>query len=290
MLYIRTFYHIWKFRKMQNISLLFFLIYFILIDNNVSSFQASPKRKIYELNKTDKRNTHKYKDIISSKRNVKVLYFLKKKENNASYIKNNGVVTILRKNVFGKKNVHFLSLQNKINSVFYGESNLTIFEKLTAAVSYLLPFMDAVQAFIMPLLNILPVSYHKYLFQIESINQIYSSIPFLSFATFMGLYLLFVKENKLKFHYFIRYHHMQSLILSMFGYALTLFYFRVFPYSYNDTDIFNLAVLYSTMTVSFGSLIIPFCAALLGFYTTIPVISEAIKLHIGEKKIQRDDI
>lgn len=50
----------------------------------------------------------------------------------------------------------------------------------------------------------------------------------------------------------------------MFGYALALFYFRVFPYSYNDTDIFNLTVLYSSMIIYFGSLIIPFMASLLG--------------------------
>ncbi|VUZ96128.1 apicoplast import protein Tic20, putative [Plasmodium vivax] len=177
-----------------------------------------------------------------------------------------------------------LSLKEKMNFIFHGESDVTLLDKLIASTSYILPFMDAIQAFVMPLVNMLPTSLHKYLFQVEKLNQIYSSIPFLSFGTFMGLYFLFVKENHFKFHYFIRYHHMQSLILSMFGYALALFYFRVFPYSYNDTDIFNLTVLYSTMAIYFGSLIVPFLSSLLGYYIEIPVISEAIKLHIGEKK------
>ncbi|EUD67292.1 hypothetical protein C922_02442 [Plasmodium inui San Antonio 1] len=157
-----------------------------------------------------------------------------------------------------------LSLKEKMNFIFHGESDITLLDKLIASTSYILPFMDAIQAFVMPLVNMLPLSLHKYLFQIEKLNQMYSSIPFLSFGTFMGLYFLFVKENRFKFHYFIRYHHMQSLILSMFGYALALFYFRVFPYSYNDTDIFNLTILYSTMAIYFGSLIIPFLSCLLG--------------------------
>lgn len=177
-----------------------------------------------------------------------------------------------------------MSLKEKMNFTFQGESDITLLDKLIASTSYILPFIDAIQAFVMPLVNMLPPSLHKYLFQIEKLNQMYSSIPFLSFGTFMGLYFLFVKENRFKFHYFIRYHHMQSLILSMFGYALALFYFRVFPYSYNDTDIFNLTILYSTMSIYFGSLLIPFLSSLLGYYIEIPVISDAIKLHIGEKK------
>ncbi|KJP85852.1 hypothetical protein AK88_04500 [Plasmodium fragile] len=177
-----------------------------------------------------------------------------------------------------------MSLKQKMNFIFQGESDITLLDKLIASTSYILPFMDAIQAFVMPLVNMLPSSLHKYLFQIEKLNQMYSSIPFLSFGTFMGLYFLFVKENRFKFHYFIRYHHMQSLILSMFGYALALFYFRVLPYSYNDTDILNLTFLYSTMAIYFGSLIIPFLSSLLGYYIEIPVISDAIKLHIGEKK------
>ncbi|ANQ08258.1 Uncharacterized protein PCOAH_00027820 [Plasmodium coatneyi] len=180
-----------------------------------------------------------------------------------------------------------MSLKEKMNFIFQGESDITLLDKLIASTSYILPFMDAIQAFVMPLVNMLPSSLHKYLFQIEKLNQLYSSIPFLSFGTFMGLYFLFVKENRFKFHYFIRYHHMQSLILSMFGYALALFYFRVLPYSYNDTDIFNLTILYSTMAIYFGSLIIPFLSSLLGYYIEIPVISDAIKLHIGEKKKKR---
>ncbi|CRG96497.1 apicoplast import protein Tic20, putative [Plasmodium gallinaceum] len=258
---------------MFNFLLIFILIYFSLI-NNVLSFQISPKIKTYSLKKINFQNFTNYK-YADNKRKVNVSYYLKKNRSTYKCIR--------------KKKI-FMSLKNKISLIFHGESDITILDKCIASISYILPFMDAVQAFVMPLVNILPTSLHKYLFQIEKINQIYSSIPFLSFVTFMGLYFLFVKDNKFKFHYFIKYHHMESLILSMFGYALALFYFRVFPYSYNDTDIFNLTILYSTMAIYFGSLIIPFFASLLGYYIEIPVLSEAIKLHIGEKKIQGEDI
>ncbi|CRH00318.1 apicoplast import protein Tic20, putative [Plasmodium relictum] len=258
---------------MFNFLLIYILIYFGF-NKNALCFQISQKIKTYSLKKINIQNSINYK-YGNNKRNLKVYYYLMKNKSTNKCIK--------------KKEI-YMSLKKKISLIFHGESDITILDKCIASISYILPFMDAVQAFVMPLVNILPVSLHKYLFQIEKINQIYSSIPFLSFATFMGLYFLFVKENKFKFHYFIKYHHMQSLILSMFGYALALFYFRVFPYSYNDTDISNLTVLYSTMTIYFGSLIVPFFASLLGYYIEIPVLSEAIKLHIGEKKVEGEDL
>ncbi|SBT71540.1 apicoplast import protein Tic20, putative [Plasmodium malariae] len=232
---------------MIKLLIIHILIYFLLI-TNVLSFQNSQKGKVYNVTKISSKSYATWTNA-DNKKSVKLFYSLKKnnRTNNSTH----------------KYQIN-ASLKEKINLIFHGESDITMLDKLIASTSYILPFMDAIQAFVMPLINILPISLHKYLFQIEKINQIYSSIPFLSFVTFMGLYFFFVKENKFKFHYFIRYHHMQSLILSMFGYALALFYFRVFPYSYNDTDIFNLTILYSTMSIYFGSLIIPFIASLLG--------------------------
>ncbi|SOV80371.1 apicoplast import protein Tic20, putative [Plasmodium reichenowi] len=252
----------------------YYILIFCIIIKNVFSFQPSQKVRIYYVNKIHSNNSiNLNKTNISS--NVKTYYSLRK----------NNIINFRKRKILA-----YATLKNQINNIIHGETDVTIFDKLLASISYILPTIDAIQAFVMPLVNILPLWTHKYLFQIERINQIYSSIPFMSFITFMGLYFLFVKENKFKFHYFIRYHHMQSLILSMFGYALSLFYFRVFPYSYNDTDIFNLTILYSTMTIYFGSLIIPFFSSLLGYYIEIPVLSEAIKLHIGEKKNQKEDL
>ncbi|SBT77323.1 apicoplast import protein Tic20, putative [Plasmodium ovale] len=256
---------------MRSLLLVYLSIYSAII-MSVLSFQTSPRIKIYHVTKTSWKNgvTCNYENII---KNSKVFFSFKKRKNTGST----------------RKCQISASLKEKVSLIFHGESDVSLLEKLIASTSYILPLMDAVQAFVMPLLNMLPPSMHKFLLQIERINHMYSSIPFLSFGTFMCLYFLFVKENKFKFHYFIRYHHMQSLILSMFGYALALFYFRVFPYSYNDTDIFNLTILYSTMAIYFGSLIIPFISSLIGYYIEIPVISEAIKLHIGEKKKEDEE-
>ncbi|GAW81208.1 apicoplast import protein Tic20 [Plasmodium gonderi] len=254
------------------IHLFIYTLAHFILTTNVLSFQNWNNIKIYHVSKNSLKKLTNGKN--ANMKNIttttgKLFYSLNKNSNTSVKIR--------------KSHIN-MSLKENINLIFHGERDITLFDKFVASTSYILPFIDAIQAFIMPLVNMLPHSLHKYLFQIEKINQIYSSIPFLSFGTFMGLYFLFVKENKFKFHYFIRYHHMQSLILSMFGYAMALFYFRVFPYSYNDTDIFNLTILYSTMTIYFGSLIIPFFSSLLGYYIEIPVISEAIKLHIGEKK------
>ncbi|CXI39843.1 apicoplast import protein Tic20, putative [Plasmodium berghei] len=245
------------------------LIYFVLLLTNISCFINDKNIKVYNVIKKNNNISIHNKHIIS-KRSVN-LTILK-------YNKNKYSVKFLKKTQLNT------SSNNQSNFTFYGETDVTLFDKLIASAAYILPYMDAIQAYMMPLLNMLPFHLHKYLFLIEKFNNIYMSIPFSSFATFMGLYFMFVKENKFNFHYFIKYHHMQGLILSMFGYALALFYFRVFPYSYNDTDIFNLTVLYSSMIIYFGSLIIPFMASLLGYYIEIPVISEAIKLHIGDKK------
>ncbi|VEV56619.1 apicoplast import protein Tic20, putative [Plasmodium vinckei vinckei] len=246
------------------------LLCFVLLLTNISCFLNDKNIKVYNVIKKNS-NVFIHNKSIINKRSVNLMVFKK-------YNKNKYPIKFLKKTQLNA------SLDNKSNFSFYGETNVTIFDKLMASTAYILPFMDAVQAYMMPLLNMLPFHLHKYLFLIEKFNNIYMSIPFSSFGTFMGLYFMFVKENKFKFHYFIKYHHMQGLILSMFGYALALFYFRVFPYSYNDTDIFNLTVLYSSMSIYFGSLIIPFMASLLGYYIEIPVISEAIKLHIGDKK------
>ncbi|GAB66719.1 hypothetical protein PCYB_095030 [Plasmodium cynomolgi strain B] len=54
-----------------------------------------------------------------------------------------------------------LSLKEKINFIFHGESDVTLLDKLIASTSYVLPFMDAIQAFVMPLVNMLPPSLHN---------------------------------------------------------------------------------------------------------------------------------
>ncbi|VWU48360.1 apicoplast import protein Tic20, putative [Hepatocystis sp. ex Piliocolobus tephrosceles] len=251
------------------------LICFLFILNFTFCFKIYTVQPIYNKKKNELKSLITFNNQKNNKRGGSKLFFTLTKYKNT-----NKCIRTYKINE---------SLKKKINLIFHGESNITISDKLIASTGYILPFIDAIQAFTMPLLNILPNSMHKYVLLAERINHILSSIPFLSFGTFTGLYFLFVKENKFKFHYFIKFHHMQSLILSMFGYALALFYFRVFPYSYNNTDIINFTFLYSTMAIYFGSLIIPFIASLLGYYIEMPVISEAIKLHIGEKKNKRND-
>ncbi|KAF8819953.1 TIC20 [Cardiosporidium cionae] len=159
---------------------------------------------------------------------------------------------------------------------------LSIIHKLIAAGSYCLPLLDAFQAFNFPLMMRYP-KLSPIFSLITPILFVYTSVPMLPFALFMGSYMIFVKKNIFNLPYFVKYNVMQSLLLSMFHYAFAMLYFRVSPFSPMDDSPLNEMILLTTVLSCFGMIFNSMFSTLLGNYPTFPVISEAVNMHIGDK-------
>lgn len=115
------------------------LIYFVLLLTNISCFINDKNIKVYNVIKKNNNISIHNKHIIS-KRSVN-LTILK-------YNKNKYSVKFLKKTQLNT------SSNNQSNFTFYGETDVTLFDKLIASAAYILPYMDAIQVLFIILLGI----------------------------------------------------------------------------------------------------------------------------------------
>ncbi|KOB63978.1 hypothetical protein PFHG_05393, partial [Plasmodium falciparum HB3] len=106
-----------------------YILIFCIIIKNVFSFQPSQKVRIYHVNKIHSNNSiNLNKTNISS--NVKTYYSLRK----------NNIINFRKRKILA-----YATLKNQINNIIHGETDVTIFDKLLASISYILPTIDAIQ-------------------------------------------------------------------------------------------------------------------------------------------------
>lgn len=106
---------------------------------NISCFINDKNIKVYNVIKKNNNISIHNKHIIS-KRSVN-LTILK-------YNKNKYSVKFLKKTQLNT------SSNNQSNFTFYGETDVTLFDKLIASAAYILPYMDAIQVLFIILLGI----------------------------------------------------------------------------------------------------------------------------------------
>ncbi|CDR97154.1 hypothetical protein, conserved [Babesia bigemina] len=136
-------------------------------------------------------------------------------------------------------------------------------ECLAASAAYVLPLMDAVEG-------------------IHRLSQFYTQVPFLSYTMSTLIYSSLVKKNQLNTSYFVRYHFLQSLILSSFQNALAMFYFKLLPIDASSQDFVSVVCMMSAVMSSFGAVFYCVFHAIIGRFAALPIISDAVQLHIGE--------
>ncbi|GBE59201.1 apicoplast import protein [Babesia ovata] len=155
-------------------------------------------------------------------------------------------------------------------------------ECVAASAAYVLPLMDAVENFGEAVKPHVPPLAQDALQSIHKLSQFYSQVPFLSYTMSTLIYSGLVKKNQLKTSYFVRYHFLQSLILSSFQNALAMFYFKLLPIDASSQDFVSVVSLMSAVISSFGAVFYCVFHAILGRFAALPIISDAVQLHIGE--------
>ncbi|AFZ79906.1 hypothetical protein BEWA_027550 [Theileria equi strain WA] len=113
------------------------------------------------------------------------------------------------------------------------------------------------------------------------ISSVYSSVPFLSQILFSSIYLTFVKKNQLNIHYFIRYNFLQGLILSTFQQVMSMLFLNVYPLHIYD-DFVSQVLFFTALFTSYGSVLYSGIFALIGKFPDLPILSDAVKMHIGD--------
>ncbi|KAK1444777.1 hypothetical protein BgAZ_106830 [Babesia gibsoni] len=161
-------------------------------------------------------------------------------------------------------------------------------ECLVAAAAYVLPLMDSVENFGEMAKLYAPESVQDVINGIHQLSQFYSSVPFLSYTTSTLIYSGLVKKDSSYIPYFLRFHFLQALILSSFQNSLAMFYFKLLPVDVAAQDFISVVSMMSAVITSFGSVIYSVSHALIGRFGSLPVISDAVQLHIG--KIPSDPV
>ncbi|KAK1933291.1 hypothetical protein X943_003034 [Babesia divergens] len=178
--------------------------------------------------------------------------------------------------------VPFLQDSSRIlYETFSRDSHASPVECLMASAAYVLPLMESVENFGEFARPHVPEFAQEAIKGIHQLSQFYSSVPFLSYSMSTLIYSGLVKKDKLDISYFLRYHLLQSLILSSFQNSLAMFYFKLLPLDVSAQDFVSVVSMMSAVITSFGAVLYCACHALLGRFGSLPVISDAVQLHIG---------
>ncbi|EDO08007.1 putative integral membrane protein [Babesia bovis T2Bo] len=171
---------------------------------------------------------------------------------------------------------------NALYEAFSKGSNASFGECLGASAAYVFPLMDVVENFGDTVKPHVPEIAQMIIDQLRSISQFYGSVPFLSSTMSTLIYSGLVKKNQYDVSYFVRYHVLQSQILSSFQNTLAMFYFKLLPFDPSSQDFLPTVSLMSAIFASFGAVFYCIGSAVFGRYASLPIISEAVQLHIGE--------
>lgn len=150
-------------------------------------------------------------------------------------------------------------------------------DKSIASLAYFLPLLEMIQAFKFSCLNtILPLDQLLLSGPLQKFLNFYATNSISLFAFLIGYF--FIVRPKLTFRRFVRFNVAQALLLYLVSTLLCYSYMMV-PVLIKQSilgfiieSIFYLAVVGAT-TYSMTSV-------MLGFYTDIPILSEAAEMHV----------
>ncbi|PHJ17095.1 apicoplast import protein [Cystoisospora suis] len=159
----------------------------------------------------------------------------------------------------------------------------SLLHRIAAAGVYMLPNLELLQTFLPALQTTLPSAARLWSILGRCLS-VYGSIPCSSLLTFAGPYTLLIKnKGLLRPSYFLRHHTMTALMISMLQYTVSMIYFKGISSSLSEAaPVHETTVLSLYLTVQLLLLSSAF-RALKARYGWIPVITEAVALHIGDK-------
>eukprot|EP00918_Siedleckia_nematoides_P012552 GHVU01027501.1.p1 GENE.GHVU01027501.1~~GHVU01027501.1.p1 ORF type:complete len:332 (-),score=10.14 GHVU01027501.1:286-1281(-) len=160
----------------------------------------------------------------------------------------------------------------------------TFLHRAISSCFYTVPLLDALQVYF-PLLRarIPMVEAEAVTNTVETVLAFYKSIPMLNYLVFSGGYFVFVRRNIFNLPYFVKFHYMQTLLLTAFQHSMCSGMFRLFPSLGLDYTFKNDAALAAGTCLSLTSIGRSILTAILGRYPSIPVLSDSVRLHLGRK-------
>ncbi|EPT29150.1 TIC20 [Toxoplasma gondii ME49] len=153
--------------------------------------------------------------------------------------------------------------------------------RLAAAAMYFVPNLELLQTFLPFLTTMLPSAAPLWTIAARCL-ELYSRIPCASLLSFGAPYTLLIKKKELfKPSYFLRHHTMTALLLSMLQYTLSMIYLKGVSASVTGTahETIVLSLFITAQTLLLSSMF----SALSAKYAWVPVVTEAVTMHIGEK-------
>ncbi|CBZ53069.1 conserved hypothetical protein [Neospora caninum Liverpool] len=154
-------------------------------------------------------------------------------------------------------------------------------QRVAAAAMYFIPNLELLQTFLPFLTTMLPSATPLWAVAAKCL-ELYGKIPCASLLSFGAPYTLLIKKKELfKPSYFLRHHTMTALLLSMLQYTLSMIYFKGVSASFTGTahETIVLSLFLTAQTLLMSSML----SALSAKYAWVPVVTEAVTMHIGEK-------
>ncbi|KAK2197901.1 Chloroplast protein import component Tic20 [Babesia duncani] len=160
----------------------------------------------------------------------------------------------------------------------------TALERLIAASAYAMPLGDALEGFGEMVIDTYapPESISHAIMWGMHYSFMISQVPFLKFGIVSLLHSAVLKETIAPVGYLIKYHMLQAMILNTFQQVLAAFFSKLVPYSHQDPGFISTVTTTMVAMASFGAIAYCIAHSLMGNFVHLPVISDAVKLHIGD--------
>ena len=162
------------------------------------------------------------------------------------------------------------------------EPEVSILDKYSSIAPYWLPLLEGSMNFGMRVISEYPQHifffYNKY---ILPLLEVYIAYPILAFVVFFLLYYLFIKlDRPIQISNFVRFHILQAILLFLINSVLGASY-KSLPIEFRNSlvglAVTNVLFLFTVSTIFYSVI-----KSIEGKYPKIPIISEAVKMHIND--------
>lgn len=187
------------------------------------------------------------------------------------------LITILGLAIYEMYHIVFKSSIKQNNRV-------SIIDKYGAIIPYWLPLLEGSMNFGMSVISEYPQHilslYSKY---ILPLLEIYIAYPILAFIVFFLLYYLFIRlDRPIRTSSFVRFNILQAILLFLINSVLGASY-KSLPIEFRSS-LMGLAVTNIFFLFTVSTIIYSVTKSIEGQYSHIPIISEAVKMQIGDIK------
>nr|YP_009294154.1 hypothetical protein Hrub_152 [Hildenbrandia rubra]AOM67396.1 hypothetical protein Hrub_152 [Hildenbrandia rubra] len=167
-------------------------------------------------------------------------------------------------------------------SSIQNSKQISILDTYGSIVPYWLPLLEGSMNFGMRVISQYPTYifflYNKY---ILPLLEIYIAYPLLAFIIFFLLYYLFIRlDRPIHISSFVRFHILQAILLFLINSVLGASY-KSLPIEFRSSLV-GLAVTNILFLFTISTIIYSVIKSIEGRYPQIPIISEAVKMHISD--------